>query len=58
MGKKGIPMTVVMQNPAYVGNEPKAETTPQGLVGSLFYDENGKAVATASAWKASNGMTE
>lgn len=57
MGKKGIPMTVVMQSPAYVGNEPK-EDIRQGLVGSLFYDQNGKAVATASAWKASNGMTE
>lgn len=58
MGKKGIPMTIMMQ----------AETAPNagqpmggpdgnytGPWGSLYYD-NGKAVMTTSAFNANNGI--
>lgn len=51
MGKKGIPMTVVMQNPAYMGNEPAEIATPKNqVVGSLYYGEDGKPTMTASAF--------
>lgn len=48
MGKKGIPMTVVMQGTAGIQKDENGVPL-QGLVGSLYY-EGGQATMTASAF--------
>lgn len=61
MGKKGIPMTILMQevntNPTLNTNQPMGgpDGNYTGTWGSMYY-ENGKATMTASAFNAGGNV--